>query len=345
VSTPTPLQRTRELGAEFWNDSCALGELTEAVAAGASGATSNPVIVAAALAGEPERWTPVMDRLIRDLPRATEDEIAWEVISELGRAAAKVLQPVFEASGGQSGYLSMQVNPKYHRDPDRMFEHGRQLAALAPNIAIKAPATDAGLEALRRLTAAGVVVNATVSFSVSQALAVAELLDGEVQPGRRPPWVTLMVGRVDDHLKRVIAAEGLEVSAEVVQWAGVAVFKKAHALFQRRGHRCQLLAAAYRNQLQWTELVGPGVVLTMPYPWWKKFNASGVEPEVRIELPVPDAELHALQALPEFRRAWDEGGLKREEFERYGASIHTLNQFLTSYQELLTPVRARILGG
>jgi transaldolase len=341
----TPLKKTIALGTDFWNDSCAPKELEEAVAAGASGATSNPVIVSAALAAEPERWTPVIDRLVAEQPCATEDEIAWEVIAELGKVAAKVLQPVFEASAGQKGYLSMQVSPKYHRDPERMFVQGKQLASLAPNIAIKAPATDAGLEALRRLTAAGVVVNATVSFSVSQALAVGELLEKEIQPGRRPPYVTIMVGRVDDHIKRVVEAEQLKLSPEVVQWAGVAVFKRAHARYRHKGLRAQLLAAAYRHQLQWTELVGPGVLLTIPYAWWKKFDASGVEPQVRIAEPVPEEALGALQALPDFRRAYEEGGLSRPEFERYGASVHTLNQFLTGYQELLGTVRKRILGG
>ena len=70
------IRRTIELGADFWNDSCDLRELGEAVEAGAVGATSNPVIVSQVVRGDPEHWEPVLDSLIAADPTADETDIA-----------------------------------------------------------------------------------------------------------------------------------------------------------------------------------------------------------------------------------------------------------------------------
>jgi transaldolase len=90
--------------------------------------------------------------------------------------------------------------------------------------------------------------------------------------------------------------------------------------------------------------VGAGVILTIPYAWWNQFNASDIGVEARLERPVEPRILDGLRrGFGEFRRAYDEDGLRPEEFVRYGASIHTLNQFIGGYQELLGFVRERML--
>src|SRR5690606_15756816 len=148
------------LGADWWNDSGVPDELGEAVALGAVGGTSNPVIVSQAVKAQPALCQPILDRLVRDHPHATEDEIAWELIHTLAIDAASRLKPVYDRTRGAKGFLSAQVSPKYYRSQERMVEQASRLAALAPNIAIKAPATAAGIAAI-------------VSFSVAQAVAVA----------------------------------------------------------------------------------------------------------------------------------------------------------------------------
>jgi transaldolase len=349
---PSRMQQTVALGADFWNDSCDLKELGHAVQEGASGATSNPVIVATAIKSDQATWVPVLDALVADFPHDTEDDVAWKLIEAVGKRAAALLHPVFEKTRGKKGYLSMQVNPKLYRDPARMLEHGRRLAAVAPNVAIKVPATAEGIEAGSALVAEGINVNATVSFTVPQAVYVAQAFERALDRARAAgremerlhPYVTLMVGRLDDHLQRVMAREAVTIEPGFLHWAGVAVFKRAHRLFVERGYRSTLLSAAYRHHLHWSELAGPGVILTMPYAWWNQFNASDVEITARLDEPVDARVLDALQGkFKEFRRAYDEDGLKPEEFVRFGATIHTLNQFLGGYQDLLGFVRERML--
>src|SRR5262249_47859503 len=213
---------------------CALNELAEAVANGAVGATSNPVIVCTAVKADPATWMPVIDEIVVSSPEASEDDVAWRLIETIGGRAAAPLEPVYRAPGGRKGFLSMQVSPKLYRSALRMLEHGRTLAAVAPNVAIKVPATPAGIAAGVELVASGINVNATVSFTLPQALYVAQAFEGALDRAkaagadmqRLHPYVTLMVGRLDDHLQRVLAKESVSIDPGYLHWAGIAVFKK-----------------------------------------------------------------------------------------------------------------------
>jgi transaldolase len=346
------MKATIAAGVEFWNDSCVPAELADAVEHGAAGATSNPVIVYTAIKADPKTWTPVVDGLIAARPRAIEDEIAWALIEALGVKAAAILAPVHKATRGGKGFLSMQVNPKLYPDSERMVEHGRILAGVAPNVAIKVPATAAGIKAAEELVAAGINVNATVSFTVSQAVEVAEAFERGLDRARARgadmhalhPYATLMLGRLDDHLQRVMTKEGIAVDPGLISRAGIAVFKRAREVFRERGYRATLLAAAYRHHLHWSELIGPGIVQSIPYAWWKQFEASDIEVQPTLDRPLDPAVVETLsRRFEDFRRAYGVGTLATEDFAHFGPTIHTLNQFIGGYQDLLGLVRERML--
>ncbi|HEX3265295.1 MAG TPA: transaldolase family protein, partial [Candidatus Limnocylindrales bacterium] len=260
-----PLQRmVQETATDYWNDSCSLAELEYAIARGATGATSNPTIVLEVLRKEGERWLPRVRALADANPAWTEDDLTWALVEEMGVGAARLLQPVFEASGGARGRLSLQTNPVNFRNEDRMLAQAERFAGLAPNIQVKFPATRAGIDAIERATRAGIQVNATVSFSVAQAVAVAEAVErglearaaaGEAIDGMTPVC-TLMIGRLEDHLRALTEREGIAVHPDALDWAGVAVFKRTVEVYRERGFRTRLLAAAFRHRLHWTELVG-----------------------------------------------------------------------------------------
>jgi transaldolase len=340
------------LGADWWNDSGVPSELGEAVALGAVGGTSNPVIVSQTAKANPGLCTPIVERLHKDHPQAIEDDLAWKLIHELGVHSARQLQPVFEATKGTKGFLSIQVNPKYYPNPELMVAQAIQLSKLAPNLAIKVPATEAGIAAMEKIVAAGINVNATVSFSVPQALAVSAAFERGLTRARLSGvncdairlYVTLMIGRVDDHLKRVAETQNIIVSPGVLDWAGIAVFKHAYALFKNSGRPGTLLAAAYRHEGHWSQIVGRGVLQTIPYTWWTKFNLSATELQPTLENPVDDAILAELRAkFPDFNKACNADGMKPAEFLHYGATLHTLDQFIGGYSDLLAFVRSVML--
>ena len=345
-------QMTLEHPTQLWNDSCEVTSLREAIRQGATGATSNPVIVLEAIEADRPRWEELTRQLNRDNPRAGEEELAWMVVERAATDGAALLEPVFEAHQGKAGRLCVQVNPRHWPDAERMVRQAEQLSALAPNMAIKVPAVAAGLEAMEELTARGVVINATVLFCLPQALAVAEALERGLEraaaagldTGVITPWVTIMVGRLDDHLRGQAAAQGVDVDPEHVRQASTAVMRKAYRIFQQRGYRATLLSAAMRSHHHWSEFIGGDLVITVPPPWFEPFNTSGVEVVSRIHDEVdPKIVDQLLQKFPDFGRAYQEDGMRPEEFSAYGASRNTLLTFLDGYDRLLRFVREVML--
>src|SRR5215469_4759325 len=100
----------------LWNDSAALEELQYSLAHGAVGATCNPVIVLDVLKQEMHLWRDRIRGLIREMPTATEYEIAWALIEEISAARAALLRPVFDAQRGRNGRLSIQTDPHLFRN-------------------------------------------------------------------------------------------------------------------------------------------------------------------------------------------------------------------------------------
>ena len=334
---------------DYWNDSCSVAELTYAIARGAVGATTNPTIVGEVLGKEMELWREWIEREVAGRPAATEDEVAWALIEAMAVKGAGLLEPVFQREGGLKGRLSIQTDPRLYRNTPAIVEQALRFGELAPNIQVKIPATRAGIAAVEEVTAAGVNVNATVSFTVPQVIAVAEAVERGLERAGGAgaavrPVATMMVGRLDDWMTAVAERDGVLLTPGVAAWAGLACFKHAYPIFQERGYRTRLLAAAYRHELHWTELVGGDVVLTIPHRWQVLFNESGIPVRPRIDEPVPSEALDELRAkLPDFARAYEVDGLSVEEFDSYGATVRTLRTFISSYHDLVAEVREFML--
>ena len=124
----------------------------------------------------------------------------------------------------------------------------------------------------------------------------------------------------------------------------MAVFKRAYKIFKERGFRSILLAAAYRNHMQWSEFVGGDISVSIPYKWWKRFNASKIEVKNSIDDPVCPETITMLENnFTDFRRAYEPEGMNPDEFLSFGATVHTLKQFIGAYHDLLEQIRERMV--
>jgi transaldolase len=338
---------------EFWNDSCSMAELSSAIEYGATGGTSNPTIVGQVLKKELETWKPVIAGLVRNNPAATEDSIAWKTIEAITMNAAKLLKPIYNKNNGRNGRLSIQTNTKFYRDTKAIVEQAVYFDTLYPNNNIKLPVTRAGIKAVEELSYRGISVNATVSFTVPQCIAVAEAVEQGIERRKKEgkdvslmsPVCTIMVGRLDDWLKVIAAKKGVITDPGCLEWAGVAVAKKAYRLYKERGYQTRLLNAAYRNHFHWSEFIGGDMSMTIPYDWQQKFNASDVEVKNRIDDPVDPAIITELEKkFADFCRAYDEKGMSPEEFDGFGATRRTLLTFLKSYDDLVSVVRGIMIS-
>ena len=169
----TPLGSLIASGTKLWLDSVDPDAVKQNRAWGATGATSNPIIIADVIKSGH------FDKALGDLlPRGLSDyDIAWSLTDQLVRAAQEVFLPAWRQTRGNDGYVSFELDPLLE-DPEKnvpeeertrqYIELGKKWSAGHQNRLIKVPATPAGLAALEELAAAGVSINVTLVFSERQ---------------------------------------------------------------------------------------------------------------------------------------------------------------------------------
>ncbi|HEY8518909.1 MAG TPA: transaldolase [Gammaproteobacteria bacterium] len=297
------LARLVELGQRAWLDYIERrlvrsGELARLIAElHVSGLTSNPTIFEQAIAG-----TDQYDEDIRRLAArgATAGEIYETLVLEDLGAAADLFLPTYEASGGRDGFVSLEVSPRLAHDAEGTVAEAQRLwAALGRrNVMLKVPGTEAGLEALRRLIAAGVNVNVTLLFSLERYREVAgAYIDGLEQAAAagRPLdsiasvasfFLSRIDTAVDPRLETLIAEQGprREEAKALRGEVAIASAKRAYAIYRDvfGGKRFARLAAqgARPQWLLWAStstkdpresdvkyvdaLIGPETINTMP---------------------------------------------------------------------------------
>lgn len=353
VAYKSPLhEMTQATPTCLWNDSASIQELTYAIEHGAVGATCNPVIVLGVLKKEMNLWRERIQALIQEQPTATEEQIGWQLVREVSAKSAALLKPIFDRHKGRNGRLSIQTDPRFYRDTRAIVEQAAEFSQIAPNMIVKIPVTRAGVAAIEEATYRGISINATVCFTLPQCIAVGEAVERGLKRREKEgkeiasmgPVCTIMVGRLDDWLKVALEKQNVAIDPGYLEWAGVAVFKKTYQVFQQRGYRIRLLSAAFRNHMHWSEFIGGDVVVSPPYSWQVRFNASDIEVRSRIDQPVdPKIVDELLKKFGDFRRAYLEDGIRVEEFDEFPATRRTLRQFIAACSDLDALVRDFLL--
>ena len=316
-----------------------------------TGATSNPTIFAKAITGS-DRYDEQLARLVEagvDDPREQFLELALEDV----RRAAGTLRHVHERSGGQDGFVSIEVTPDVAYDGAATVAQASDLwrRLAVPNVMIKVPATEQGVAAIEELTAIGVNVNVTLLFSISRYVQVIAAylrgLERRLEAGLPLAGIrsvaSFFVSRVDAK-----ADARLPVGSPLRGTVGIA---NARAAYQRyraafRGKRWRRLVErgaapqrplwastapkdpAYRDVVYLERLALPGSILTVPEPILDAFADHG-EPRPALTSPEPREELEAAATTV---------GLDTitAELEREG-----VDAFCDSYAELLASITRR----
>ena len=319
-----------ETPTRWWHDSGDPDELDIGLAHGASGVTTNPVLTSQALQAKPAYWRGRVGVLPPDLEGGPKVE---RLMRAVAAPTALKLEPQYRASNGSVGYVCAQVDPAKAGDRETMLAMARRFHGWAPNIAVKLPVTAAGLDVLDDCVAEGITITATVSFTVPQVVAIAERHRSGAARARRAGIVpghcfaVIMIGRLDDYLRDVAWDSRAAVSEADIRAAGLAVSKRAYAIFVAERYEAVLLVAALRGTYHMTELAGARLIMSIHPRYQALLLEPGVPREPRIDRPVDRRAITRLQALPEFVRAYEPDGMRPEEFIAYGATQRTLTQF------------------
>ncbi|GAA1409831.1 MULTISPECIES: transaldolase [Oerskovia] len=308
-AAPAPVRELSEAGVSIWLDdlsrerlrSGGLADLTTSRAV--VGVTTNPTIFAGALAkGD------AYDAQLTELATAGTDlEAAVErITTDDVRAAADVLRPVYDATDGVDGRVSIEVDPRLARDADATVATAVRLWQTVdrPNVLIKIPATVEGLDAIERTLAQGISVNVTLIFSLDRYRQVMDaFLSGLEQARDAGHDVTriasvasFFVSRVDSAVDSALTAIGTPEALDLRGRAAIANARLAYEAYEQvvQTDRWRTLEAAgahpqrplwastgvknpeYRDTMYVDELVAPGVVNTMPQATLDAFADHGV---------------------------------------------------------------------
>lgn len=290
-----PLLQVRALGQQLWLDNLSRtllndGQLARLISEdGIAGVTTNPSIFHKAIADG--RY--YEDDLTALKQQSLSAEARYEalVVPDVQRACDMLL-PTFDTSGGNAGYVSLEVSPALAHDAEATVAAGLRLAAAVsrPNLLVKVPATPAGIIAIEALIGEGINVNVTLMFSLAHVDAVAESYlrglerlaarGGEVR--RAMSVASLFLSRVDTLVDARLAQLGADPALQ--GQTAVAMAKRAYQHFEARfcGTPFAALAAcgarpqymlwastgtknpAYSDLLYVEPLIGPQTVNTLP---------------------------------------------------------------------------------
>ncbi len=329
----SPLHQLAALGQSIWYDNIQRsllenGGLAKMIAEDAiTGLTSNPSIFDNAISKSTD-YDAALAKLLAENPSA-EVKTLYEAlaISDI-QAAADLMRPVFDRTGGADGYVSLEVSPTLADDTDGTVTEARRLFAAVnrPNLMIKVPATQAGLPAITTLIGEGINVNVTLMFSLQHYDAVADayisglenLATSGGDVGKVASVASFFVSRVDTIFDNALEAIGTSEALALRGKMGVANAKAAYRRFREvfdgerfaqlkeQGARVQrpLWAStstknpAYSDVLYVEELIGADTVNTMPPKTIVAFKDHGVaEPRLTQNVDAALAEMDAIAAL------------------------------------------------
>lgn len=366
------LRKLAEYGQSFWLDDLSRdliqsGELARRIAdQDLRGITSNPAIFANSIGN-----STAYDAQLRALAAAGRTTTAiYEALTTSDvRDACDLLRPVYDATDGVDGYVSLEVSPLLARDTEASIAEGRHLATLVdrPNLMIKIPGTVEGIPAVETLLADGINVNVTLLFSVERYQAVAEAwlraLERRHAAGlplaRVASVASFFVSRIDTLVDQLIehrlrpdgSSPAAPSPAHLRGRIAIASAKLAYASYRRMvgSERWQRLAEAgarpqrllwastgtknpaYSDTLYVDTLIGPDTVNTMPLATAAAFGDHG-KPARSLVRGVPDAR----RALRELKAAGIDLRYVTWQLENDG-----IQKFIEPYAKLLAGIEKK----
>jgi transaldolase len=216
---------------------------------------------------------------------------------------------------------------------------------MSPNIMIKIPATEAGLEAMGVLIEENTPLNATEVMGLAQVIDVCEMYNKITAKTKTRPvmYYSLITGIYDEWLRKEVDKLGITLSSDILYQAGMVIAKKVYRYVHDRGYPVGFIGGGVRGLQHFTEMVGGDVCITMNWGGQADKLLELDQPVVsRLFNPVQEHVLdELLTKVPPFRQAYMENGLKVKEYETFGPVEYFRSIFITSWEKALNLIQER----
>jgi transaldolase len=332
-------------------------------AMGFRGVTTNPPLALQAIKLAPEQWAAEIKAIASQDRSLDYEGVYWKMYLSLAKKGAEAIRPVWEKSGGEYGYLSGQVDPRFVRDGEKMLAQGLQIAAQGPNVMVKLPGSQEGYQMLEELTALGISTNNTTSFTVAQYMrcmsaVTAGLYRAKAAGVDLSKWrsvITHMSARLGElsDWRTEAKARGIELSLSEIRDGEEAVLKRAYHYGKSVGHPSKMLQCSMRvekddrtgktvsRHIQ--DFAGSDMVYTCPPGYIAQLMANDealghFDPKA-IDREPNNASVEKLMKLPSFRQAYEFDGMRPDQFAHFGSFKATEAEFAAATRQTVDFVR------
>lgn len=328
------MQRTQT---RMWINNPTLSEADRALEAGAVSCTTNPTYCGKMLSNPEMR-----DRVLAFIGEAVQKyPDASDAAACVQRKSVKLLMdkflPIYEASGGLDGFVSLQGDPFREDDPANIINEALSDLALGKNLIAKIPTTEAGLEAIKYLAGRNVPVIATEIMSVAQCLSACEAY--KQSGGSAPIYITCIAGIFDDCLKNQLAAGEIQADRDVIFQAGCALMREEYRVMKENALPGRLLGGGARGLHHFTEFVGGDCDVTINWKGTADTLIDNDPPVIeRMDTPMPAWLLKELMQIPTFAKAYVRDGLKPCEYTDFPPVRLFRGQFEDGWKKLIKEI-------
>ena len=331
-----------ETPTRFWINNPEDSEVKKAIDAGAISCTTNPTFCEKLLRTNPKWLRSIIDA--NTLQHTPDDDVADQVVQHATAPLFAQFLPLYEASGGAQGFVTIQSDPRRDEDSRYMIDAALRYRALGPNFMAKIPVTSAGLLAIAALIPENIPICATEVFSLDQAIAVCELYQCVSQQcGKSPPsYVTHITGIFDEYLAKYIAEESIPISAQSLAWAGSTAARNQYRLIKERGYPVTILGGGARSTRHFSDFVGGDFHVTINWSTAEELIDwdPPVVSRIGVETP-PEVVADLTETVRDFQRANTIGSIPVEEFEEFGPVRLFRGNFIAGYERLIDEIASR----
>ena len=342
---PYFIRVTEQSPTMFWINNPTRAQADLALQHGALGCTNNPSYTQKMLDHKEEG--PYAQKMLDEILRETPDDRRAAVIFQqrMVKPIADKLRPMYESSGGQHGYVSIQGDPFEDEDTELIVRDSLENREIGPNICCKIPVTEAGIAAMEGLIPLNTPLNSTEIFAVNQMVTICETYEKLAHKSGKWPkfYMSHIAGIYDDYLGNYVREHDIQISPDVLFQGGLAVARKVYDLMVERGYHATFIAGGARGLHHFTEMVGGKVCCTINWEGTADQLLQQDPPVVyRLFNPVPQKVIDELmEKLPDFKRGYLEDGLEVEEYEEFGPVRLFRSTFLKSWERVLGLIKER----
>lgn len=329
----------------FWVNNPTPEQAKLSIKAGAINCTTNPTY-AYKQSIHPETREEV-EKIIQDAIKSTHtiDEAVNYVQQMTVKKILQIFLPLYEKNPERAGFVSIQGDPNKEEDADHIIKEAINNSKLGKNYIAKIPVTESGLVAIEACIAEGFPLIATEIMSISQMIALCELYNKTTSTLKKKPplYVTHITGIYDQYIEDWVSKNNIKIPSDVLWYAGLAVCKKQYKIFKERKYPGIMLGGGARGFKHFTELTGFDMHITIN---WQNFADKLIEQNLPVinrygcETPGEFIE-ELLQNIPDFKKAYEEDGLKIEEFQEFGPVELFRTMFLDGWNNLKNVIAKR----